>query len=57
MATAALLAIAVAAVWFAVSWRQHNPPCPTVADVSQAQTTKNFDGVPINCLNFPLGPQ
>ena len=29
-ATLALIAIAFAAVWFAVSWRQHFPPCPNI---------------------------
>jgi hypothetical protein len=24
----ALLAVGFAAVWYALSWREHNPPCP-----------------------------
>ena len=53
----ALLAVAFAAVWFSVSWRQHNPPCPSIAKVS-ASLGPNGDKaarreVPVNCLNFP----
>ena len=59
----ALLAIAAAAIWFAISWRQHNPPCPSTAEVLAAYSTARAGGgsskwqdIPINCLNFPPGP-
>lgn len=40
-ATLALLAVAFAAVWFALSWRQHNPPCPLAG---------SGDRIPISCI-------
>ena len=53
----ALLAVAFAAVWFSVSWRQHNPPCPSVAKVLAAIGPSGDEAawreVPVNCLNFP----